>query len=188
MTARKLTGEMETRIREGHAAGESLNSIARALEVNPATVSRWAKREGLLWTGVPYAATVVKERIAFNRLKLAEAALADALAIRERLWAEHTVLVNTPEGPQQVVMEIPDAKAVADYSKAIERLAKSHELLSGMTDATGVEHAKSVLTQMQDVLVGLVAGSAEEDLASLEPPGAAEMAAWRQASSGGGAS
>ncbi|NLU81623.1 hypothetical protein [Rhodococcus sp. HNM0569] len=168
MTARKITEEMGARIREGHAAGDSLNSIARALGVNPAAVSRWSKKEGIVWTGVPYAATVVKNRIAYSRTRIAEAALADALAIRERLWERHTIVVSTAAGPQRVVLDLPDAKATAEYAAAIERLIKTHQHLASYIDMTSSEASKSVLSQMHEALMRLAAESDYED--ELGPP------------------
>ncbi|QTJ65860.1 helix-turn-helix domain-containing protein [Rhodococcus sp. ZPP] len=152
MVAPKLSDEDAAKIREGHILGKSLNSIARELGVNPSTVSRWAKKEGLLWTGVPAAADVVRERLAFNRMRLSEAALADALALRERMWSEHEVIVNTPAGPERMSQDLPDAKATADFAKAIERLAKSHAVMAEFTSTSSVDHSKSMLMQMQTAL------------------------------------
>lgn len=161
MAAPKLTPEAQAEIRAGHAAGRSLNSIARDLDINPSNVSRWAKREGLIWSGVPHASTVVRERLAYNRLRLAEAALADAIAIRERLWEEHEVVVSTPAGPQRVKLDLPDAKATAEYAAAIERLVKTHSVMSDFASGSLADHAKSMLVQMQEALLRAV--EADED-------------------------
>lgn len=162
MTRPQVTPEMEAAIREGHAAGRSLNSIARQLDVNPSTVSRWCKKAGLIWTGVPHASDVVRERLAFNRLVLAEAALADAIAIRERLWEPHEVIVNTPEGPKPMTLDLPDAKATAEYAAAIERLIKSHAVMSDFKDTQGVDHAKSMLGRLQAAIAEMVEEEPEE--------------------------
>ena len=169
MAIPKLSEEDEAKIREGHMLGRSLNSIAKELGVNPSTVSRWAKREGLLWTGVPAASTAVRDRLAFNRLRLAEAALADALAIRERLWEAHEVIVNTPAGPERMTMDLPDAKATAEFSKAVERLANTHSALSEYTKGASTEAAKSMLMQMQEALEKFAAEYDEEN-GGQEPP------------------
>ena len=157
MATLQLTIEQQATVHEGRAIGKSLTAIAKGLGVDKGDLSRWAKREGLAWSGVPAAADVVRERLAYNRLLLAEAALADAIAIRERLWEEHEVVVNTPTGPQRVTLDLPDAKATAEYAAAIERLVKTHSVMSDFTGGSLVDHAKSTLVQMQTALQRLFA-------------------------------
>ncbi|MFC9788734.1 hypothetical protein [Rhodococcus sp. NPDC127528] len=166
MATPKLTPEVQSKIREGHAAGRSLNSIAKELDINPSNVSRWAKREGLIWSGTPHASTVVRERLAYNRLLLAEAALADALAIRERLWDKHEVVVSSPAGPQRVTLDLPDAKATAEYAAAVERLVKTHSVMSDFAGGSLVDHAKSTL----DLLMTQMTQWAERDIAENGDP------------------
>ncbi|WQB75713.1 helix-turn-helix domain-containing protein [Prescottella equi] len=162
MATPTFTPDAEATIREGNAAGRSLRSIARELDVNPSAVSRWSKKRGLIWTGVPHAADVVRKRLEYNRMLLAEAALADALAIRERLWEEHTVIVSTPAGPQHVTLDLPDAKAVADYAGAIEKLVRTHDVMSQFTVSNAADHAKSMLGQLQAAITALVEEESEE--------------------------
>lgn len=164
MTRLQPTPDLEAKIREGHALGKSLSSIARDIGVDKGDLSRWAKRAGLTWTGTPYASNVVRERLAYNRLLLAEAALADALAIRERLWDQHEVIVNTPEGPKLLTLDLPDARATADYAAAIERLIKSHSVMSESSKGSLVNDATSTLGRMRSALERYVADlDAKED-------------------------
>ncbi|WP_395704546.1 hypothetical protein [Rhodococcus ruber] len=166
-----LTPDQESRVREGHACGRTLRSIARDLDISPHALSRWCKRHGMVWTGAPAAAEVVRQRLEASRLQLAEQALADAINLRQRIWEEHTVVVNTPSGPQEFTLDLPDAKAVAAYAAAIDRLIKSHVALSGFAAVSATDHAKSTLNKMHDVLTALVADAAgDAALAEMEPP------------------
>lgn len=163
MARAQLTDDQADEVRAGHARGESQTAISKRLGIERSTISRWAKREGLIWTGVPTAATeAAKERIRSARVALAEAALADALAIRQRLWERHTVIVGSPMGPQRVVLKLPDAKATAEYAAAIERCTKVHEHLAPYLDQHNLAQAKSVLGELHDALVKLVAEEPDE--------------------------
>jgi transposase-like protein len=171
MARAQLTDEQAEEVRAGHARGESQTSIARRLGIERSTISRWSKREGLVWSGIPTEATkAAKERIDAARMQLAEAALADALAIRQRLWDEHTMVVNTPAGPQRVTLDLPDAKAVAEYAAAIERCTKVHEHLAPYLDRTNLAHIKGVLLETHELLVRFASEADGDDLSSLEPP------------------
>ncbi|MDO1482047.1 hypothetical protein [Rhodococcus ruber] len=168
MPGLRLTPAQQSRVRERHARGDSLRSIARDLGVNAPGLSRWAKRAGLSWTRTPAAATeVVRRRLEAERLALAEQALADAIHLRERLWLPHEIVVNTPKGPQTVTLDLPDARAVLGYASAIEKLSKTHAVMSSGSSTTA-EHAKSTLAKMHDVLTALARAADDSD--SLEPP------------------
>lgn len=171
MARAQLTDEQADEVRAAHARGESQTSIARRLGIERSTISRWSKREGLIWAGIPTEATkAAKERIDQARTQLAEAALADALAIRQRLWDEHTMVVNTPSGPQRVTLDLPDAKAVAEYAAAIERCTKVHQHLAPYLDRTNLDHVKGVLQETHELLVRFASEVDDNDLSSLEPP------------------
>ncbi|KDE14923.1 hypothetical protein [Rhodococcus aetherivorans] len=170
MAGLTLTPDQESRLREWHACGRSLRGIARDLEVTPHALSRWCKRNGLVWTGVPAAADVVRRRLEAGRLQMAEQALADAIHLRERIWEEHTVVLNTPDGPREFTLDLPDAKAVSEYAAAIERLIKSHVALSGFGAVASTDHAKSTLAKMHDVLSAIAAEAGDAAAAELEPP------------------
>ncbi|MFC9514382.1 hypothetical protein ACFTSD_01485 [Nocardiaceae bacterium NPDC056970] len=156
----ELTAEREATIREGHALGRSQADISRELDVPQPVVSRWAKRLGLLWNVSPNVVAMndkVRERIAYNRAVLAEAALADAMALRDRIWEQYTVVVSTPAGPEPITLDLPDAKAVSDFSNAVQRLVATHENLTRLGAGSSADHARSMLMQMQGALQRAVA-------------------------------
>lgn len=164
--AHEFTPEREAAIREGHAIGTSQADISRDLDVPQQVVSRWAKRMGLLWNISPAVAVMndkVRERLQVQRAVLAEAVLADAIALRERIWDTYTVIVPTPVGPQRETLDLPDAKAVAEFTAAVERLVKSHENLSRLGAGRDADHAKSVLVRMQEALATIAAGVDQDE-------------------------
>lgn len=171
MALPELTPDLEATIREGHATGRSQAAIAEAAGIKQSEVSRLAKRLGLIWHISPNLAAAherTRDRIAAARAALAEQALADALSIRERIWDQYTVYLGTPDGPREVTLDLPDAKAVSDFTAAVERLVKTHENLTRLGAGTDTDTAKSTLAKMHDVLTALAADAA--DMASLEPP------------------
>lgn len=161
----ELTPELEAAIREGHARGDSYVTISEATGQTAQNIGRLIKKIGLLpWTYGQTAAANEKqrERAVQQRAALADALLADAVAIRERLWDQYEMVVPTPAGPQRMHVDIPDAKATADLTAAIERLLKSHENLMRMGAGQSVRAAQSVLVQMQEALARIAAHEDEE--------------------------
>lgn len=160
----ELTDVIQSAIRTAHAEGLSQLQIAKRVGVPQPNISRWSKRMGLVWnTGrTAEANQAARERITANRLLLAEQLIADVLSLRERFWSEYTMVVGTPTGPQRVYLDIPDAKAVADIASAIERLVKAHDNLSRLGASAGVDHAKSMLVQMQVSLARFAADFEDE--------------------------
>lgn len=159
----ELTPDIESAIRAGHAQGHLQKTIAADLGVSQDIVSRWSKRIGLIWAGNPARQAAIhaandatRQRLHAARAQLAEAALADAIAIRERLWDEYTVIVSTPDGPQRETLELPDAKAVADFTNAINKLAMTHDNMTRLGSGTAADQAKSMLVQMQKKLLEAV--------------------------------
>ena len=158
-TRHELTPEHEAAIREGHAIGRSQADISRDLGIPQQVVSRWAKRLGLLWNISPNVAAMndkIRERIAHNRAILAEAAIADAIALRERIWDQYEVITSTPAGPERTTLDLPDAKAVSDFAAAVQRLVATHDNLTRMGAGSSADHAKSMLMQMQEALLHAV--------------------------------
>ncbi|NKU46771.1 hypothetical protein GS897_20625 [Rhodococcus hoagii] len=163
--AEELTPEREAAIREGHALGRSQADIARELEIPQPIVSRWAKRMGLLWSISPNVQAMndkVRERIALERALLAEAAIADAKAIRERIWDEYEIVASTPAGPQRMTLDLPDAKAVGDFASAVQKLVMTHDNLTRMGAGSSADHAKSMLNQLMEQARRLVSEEGEE--------------------------
>lgn len=166
----ELTPAIESAIRQGHALGHTQSNIADVLGdgTTQQMVSRWAKRLGLIWdtvnAGAIAAAERNRERIAAGRAQLAEQALADALNLRERIWDQYTVIGNTMDGPVEHVMDLPDAKAVSDFAKAIDKLVLTHENLTRLGAATSASAAASVLAEMQAALEQFAAEDEVDDL------------------------
>ncbi|OZC62347.1 hypothetical protein CH267_02080 [Rhodococcus sp. 06-621-2] len=164
----QLTPAIESAIRQGHALGHSQASIADTLGHTQQSVSRWAKRLGLIWdtvnAGAIAAAERNRERIAAGRAQLAEQALADAINLRERIWDQYVVIGNSIAGPVEHVMELPDAKAVSDFAKAIDKLILTHENLTRLGAATSASAAASVLAEMQAALEKFAAEDEVDEL------------------------
>ena len=163
MTPWEWTPEHEATLREHHALGHTQTHTANLIGCTQPDISRKARKLGLLWNNGQTAAANQKQRdlSALARAQLADALLADAIALRERIWDQYTVIVSTPLGPQTQVLDIPDAKAVSDFTNAVERLIKSHENLTRMGAGKSTDHAKSMLVQMQEALLKAV--EAEEE-------------------------
>ncbi|NKR79444.1 hypothetical protein GS491_19105 [Rhodococcus hoagii] len=163
--AEELTPEREAAIREGHALGRSQADIARELEIPQPIVSRWAKRLGIVWTISPNVAAMndrTRERIAAGRALLAEKALAHALNLSDRIWEEYEVYISTPAGIERKTLELPDAKAVSDFSNAVQKLVATHENLTRLGAGSSADHAKSMLNQLMEQARQLVNEEGEE--------------------------
>lgn len=158
------TPDQDATLREHHAQGNTQTHIANTIGCTQPDISRRAKQLGLLWhinTATAAMNQVTRDKSAQARAQLADAVLADAIALRERIWDQYTVIVQTPAGPQTEVLELPDAKAVAEFTNAVERLIKTHENLTRMGAGKSTDHAKSMLVQMQEALLAAV--EAEEE-------------------------
>lgn len=150
------TPAQDSRIREGHARGESIHHIGEDMGLNKGHISRRMKALGLVGAqqspSLAAATQTTRDRLAAEREHLATLAIADALNIRERIWDEYEVVVNTPDGPRREILELPDAKAVSEFVAAMERLVKTHENLERIGSARSSDIAKAALTEMQHAL------------------------------------
>ena len=148
MTARwEPTEDQEAAIRAAHAAGQAQNAIAKELGVKQPALSRWSKRVGLAWTGVPVGARAQHERIKAERRELASRLLADVMNLRERLWS------TAPA----------DSRALADIANAIERLIRSHSILGELAPSgVDADEAKSAILRLQDDMAAVIAAEERE--------------------------
>lgn len=147
----RLSEEQAAAVRQGNAEGRSLRSIARDIGADPATVSRWAKREGLLWPRAERTAAAseaVAIRLAEQRQDLAERALADALAMRERLWEPGIEHIATAGGVEEIETDLPSPRAVRDLADAIERLTRVAENAAHLSDTARIADARSMLGRL----------------------------------------
>ncbi|MCC3323254.1 hypothetical protein FOB84_17965 [Gordonia bronchialis] len=149
MTARwEPTEDQEAAIRAAHAAGQSQNAIAKELGVKQPALSRWSKRMGLAWSGVPVGARAQHERIKAERRELASRLLADVMNLRERLWS-----TDDPA----------DSRALADIANAIERLIRSHSILGELAPSgADADEAKSAILKLQDDMAAVIAAEERE--------------------------
>lgn len=150
------TPEADATLRELNALGKSQKEIAEALGdcIQP-RVSRRLKQLGILAARpqkFAAANTETRERLAAARATFAEAILNDAIELRQRLWEEYTYYASGPNGPELVTLDVPDAKAVADFTTAVNKLVSTLENLTRMGAGKSVDNAKSVLTQVQNDL------------------------------------
>ena len=147
------TPEADAILREHHALGSSQKATADAIggDCRQTDVSRRMKRLGLLARTQKFAAAndETRERLALGRNNLAEAVLADAVALRERIWDEYTYYASGPNGPELVTLDVPDAKAVADFTNAVNKMVMTLDNLTRMNAGKSAEDAKSVLNQVQ---------------------------------------
>lgn len=156
------TPQQDSTLRELHARGQSVGDIAQELDLNRGHVSRRMKLHGLIPNNpTPAATDAVKEKLGAQREHLAALALADALNLRDRIWDEYEIIANTPAGPMKMTLDLPDAKAVADFTNAIGNLVKTHENLERIGKARIADVAKSNLNTLFDKLAQAVKG---EDL------------------------
>lgn len=93
MKAGKLTDHECARIREAHAAGESLGTIAAELGRSKSTVSNYARRHGLTW-GTDRTAAATEAKVASNRDKRA--------ALESRFLDEAALLLDELHTPHLV--------------------------------------------------------------------------------------
>ena len=146
------TPEQDSTLREHHALGKTQQQAADQIGCTRPNISRRAKRLGILWQEPSPAIQAMRQknadRSAQARAQLAAAVLADAINIRERIWDQYTVIVSTPHGPVTEILDLPDAKAVAEFTAAVERLIKSHENLTRMGAGQDADVAKSMLNEL----------------------------------------
>lgn len=154
MAAYRFTEDEESFIREHHAKGESMSSIGRALGISAPDMSRGCKRIGLIWMNQNYKTTqAVKDRLAYGRAMLAEQLLNDALEMRTRLYEEYEVIVVTRDGVEHTTLDLPDAKAVSDFTKAVNLMIKTHADLENIGAASSADYARSMLGQLKSALI-----------------------------------
>lgn len=144
--------ETESQLRSWNAEGKTLTWCAQQMNWELSKASRICKRLGLLWDGNNPGMRAMADResrkMATLRTQLANQLLADAIALRERIWEEYTIVAVTKDGLDTIDLDLPDAKAVADFTKAVDSLVKSHTNLAILGQANGQDLAASMLGQL----------------------------------------
>lgn len=140
-----------SRARKLFDQGMSCNAIARELGVGAATISRWAKREGLSFDRGQVATA--------NQARAADAK-ARRLSITERLYARaernlsrleatsYRYRVTYADGSETVTDNDPPAADELRHSQAISNYLKSAAQLEAVDSSAGAEDAKSMLAQL----------------------------------------
>lgn len=168
------TDEESDRLRELHADGRSLHSIAEEMGRSKRTISVWAGKLGLSFDRSATAKAAQAKHIdnKARRVALEERLLIEADKVIDQMWTPTLVFNfggkdNTYEERELERPTFGNQKDIMQTAAiALREANKLHELNSG-ADAAG---AKSTLAQMHDVLVDLAANASAEDIASLEPP------------------
>ncbi|MBM4514621.1 hypothetical protein GS438_18980 [Rhodococcus hoagii] len=75
---------------------------------------------------------------------------------------EYEIIVSTRAGIERKTPELPDAKAVSDFSNAVQKLVATHENLTRLGAGSSADHAKSMLMKMQEALQGRELEEAQE--------------------------
>lgn len=161
-----LSEEDESLLRAWNAEGKTLTFCAQQFDMGLPRMSRIAKRLGLLWDstnpGIQAMADRERQKMQNQRAQLANSLLADALALRERIWEEYEIVAVTKDGLDSLTLDLPDAKAVADFTKAVDSLIKAHTNLAVLGEAQGRDLAASMLGQLMEAVRAAVS-EAEED-------------------------
>ncbi len=141
-----LTGDEKTRIADLHAKGWSCNRIATELGRSPATISRYAAREGLTWDREKTKAAVEahKTDAKARRAELANLLLEDARRLRDQIYEpaivynfggrENTYAENTlPEPDYAAKLKIMQAAGIAiDRSLRLDSYDSDEQGLSAV--------------------------------------------------------
>jgi hypothetical protein len=163
-----LPPDQEAQFRAWNAEGKTLTWCAEQFDLSLAHASRIGKRLGLLWSGnnpgMQAMADRERQKVATLRTALSAALLADAIALRERIWETYDVVAVTREGLDTIELELPDAKAVADFTKAVDSLVKSHTNLSVLGEAQGRDIVASMLGQLFEKLKENTDPEADDDV------------------------
>lgn len=166
-----LSEEDEGKLRAWNAEGKTLTWCAKQFDMGLPRMSRIAKRIGLLWDssnpGIAAMADRERQKMQTQRAVLANGLLADAIALRERIWEEYEIVAVTKDGLDSITLDLPDAKAVADFTKAVDSLIKAHTNLAVLGEAQGRDLAASMLGQLMEAVRSAVS-EAEEDTETAE--------------------
>jgi hypothetical protein len=141
-------------VRELHEQGKSRNDISRETGIASGTVSSICRTLGLTFDREQVkAATAAKQADSkARRALLAANLLTDAERLRERLWEESVQLMSTPTGPARATLDLPPARDVNDFVRAVSGAVKSHIDLERHDADTGTEGARSVLGALGEAL------------------------------------
>lgn len=147
----------DSRLREVHAQGRSYRQTADILDadygidVTHQQVAHRCKQLGLLPNRMQgqTANDERRERILAHREQLAEELLADALAMRQRIWEEYEVIVPGMDGPRTITLDLPDAKAAESFVGAVDKLLGAVQKIENLGGNRTADTAKSMIAKLQ---------------------------------------
>jgi len=153
MARSPMNQETRTKARELFDAGLSRNAIARELDLDPATVTRWAKSEGLEFDRAATAKATQARTVdlAAGRIRLAEKMLAASEAMLDRI--DEPYLVYNFGGKDNDYNEHElDSAPVEVRRNIITTAGITFDKLSRIVERsdTGLEQAVGVLDQIAD--------------------------------------
>lgn len=151
---RDWTPDEDSRLREVHAQGHSYRQTADILDadhdidVTFQQVAHRCKQLGLLPSVIKPnpAADARREQILAYREQLAEELLADAIAMRARIWEPYDVIVP---GVGIEEMDLPDAKAAEAFVGAVDKLLASIQRIENLGGNRTADTAKSMIAKLQ---------------------------------------
>lgn len=149
--ARGETFQDGQRARELYDAGKSCNAIARELRVAPATISRWAKREGLSFDRSMVSAANVAHAADLRQRRLA---IIDRLYRRaernlERLEGEsYSYRVTLADGTETVTDVWAPSTDERNHSQSIGNYLGAAAKLELQDAGSGDSDAKSLLADL----------------------------------------
>lgn len=151
MKRRPVTDTERTEVRSRHAAGESRNTIARALGRSASTVSRIAREDGLRFEGGARVAPATEARqldLAEQRRQLVARLYARAAANLDRVEsADGYVRVELlPDGrTRHITTDDPPAQDERHHSQAIGSYLSSAARLAEIDAGDGAAEVRSML-------------------------------------------
>src|SRR5690606_19856840 len=90
--------------------------------------------------------------MAARRAALADKLLDDAELLRQRLWEESRVIVNSKEGPEVITLERPTLRDTRDGAYAMQITLKGHLELIRVDQGDEAAAAKSMLAALGSAL------------------------------------
>lgn len=152
------TPEQDSALRETHARGGSITDAMNATGMNRRQVWQRTRLFGLTPNNYRPEKTIeaAQKALAERRANLADQALADCEGLRERIWDQYEMVVNGPNGPERITLDIPDAKAVREFAGAIKDLARVHEDLERIGKMRSADVQKSNINVLFDNLAVVI--------------------------------
>ena len=161
-----ISDEQKQQVLELHDQDYSYRQIAREIGISHATVGTIIRQSGRPTNA---AATAEATRARMARLNAKRLAHAEMLTeqiddMAHRIWDEYEIYMNGPQGAERVVMAEPPLKEQADGYKGMQAMVNMIDTLQAALD-TGddTEHAKSLLTQLQQGFEQVVAIAGDDN-------------------------